>query len=371
MTEQPLIKIKQEHANYTVADQPYEFSTKVTFNKDHLKRISESKNGANFVFSDIIDDYPRLEKRLKHVFADQYSLSDPEKLPLNFLLLNAGITGIKSPDPYGAMSIHGALTMPVVHGATMPTDVLVDGGKYKKILPLNMPHEYNGAEPYIFHHTMTHNNIDNYYDLIRHDSKLNHKLIFPSSMAMEGTGGVIPGDGDVDIMMEYLKDKKNGVLLHGHAINTDNVYPNGIPTITEMLTSQGRSTKGEANVKSEYLVAIKKGAFPETWYHSDDGDKKYIRDEGVLTNIDNFAHKKYHLLDSYNEARSTNLRSSGMCIDIDHINVDKIPKITAKVKFRIIPIVPCHDKEDKVFVPYHNFVKHVKSQLVKVDKPFS
>lgn len=371
MQDQPLIKAKLEHANYTVADQPYEFSTKITLDKNHLRRIYAEKEGLNIPFSEVIDDYPNFKRRLQHVFSDQYSLSDPEKLPLNFMLLNAGITGIKSPDPFGAMSIHGALTLPSIHAATMPTDIVTPCGRFRKIVPTNMPHEYCGAQPYAFNHTLSHHNIDNYYDLISHDSKLNNQLVFPSSMAKEGTGGVIAGGNDVDLMMGYLKNRRNGVLLHGHAFNTDTVYPEGKPTVTEMLTSQARSSKGEANVKSEHLVAIKNGCLPVSWYHSDDSEKKHIRDEGVLVPIDNFAHKTYHLIDSCNEARSTNFENCGIWWDIDHDNVDKIPKITAKVKFRILPIVPYHEDDEKVFVPYHNFVKHLKAQLVKVDKPFT
>jgi hypothetical protein len=371
MQDQPLIVAKLDHANYTVADTPYEFSTKITLDKNHLRRINESKRGLNIPFSEVIDDYPSFKRRLQHVFADQYSLGEPEKLPLNFMLLNAGVTGIKSPDPYGSMGIHGALTLPAVHAATMPTDVLTPDRKFKKVVPINMPHEYVGSEPYAFSHTLSHHNIDNYYDLISHDSKLNNRLIFPSSLSQEGTGGVVPGDGDTKLMMEYLKDRRNGVLLHGHAVNTENVYPVAHPTVTEMLTSQARSSKGEANVKSDYLIAVKNGNFPVSWYHSDDKEKKHIRDEGVLVPIDNFAHKTFHLIDSCNEARSTNFESSGIWWQLDHLNLEKVPKITAKIKFRIIPIVPYHEEDEKVFVPYHNFVKHLKAQLVKVDKPFS
>jgi hypothetical protein len=368
--EQPLIKAKLDHANYTVADTPYEFSVKINLDKNQLRRINETKGGLNIPMSDVIEDYPLFKKRLQHVFSDQYSLKDPEKLPLNFLLLNAGITGIKSPDPYGSMGIHGALTMPAVHAATMPTDVTTPDGRFKKILPVNIPHEYKGGDPYVFHHTPTHFNVDNYYDLISHDNVLNNQLVFPSSMNKEGTGGVVPGGGDVNFMMKDLKNRNKGLLMYGHAVNNDTVYPECRPTVTEMLTSQARSSRGEANVKSDFLVAIRNGSFPASWYQNDAKERKFVRDEGALTPIDNFANKMYHFIDSCNEARSTNFENCGMWWDIDHLNLEKVPKITAKIKFRIVPIVPYHEGDEKIFVPYHNFVKHLKNQLVEVDQPF-
>lgn len=368
--EQPLVKAKLEHANYTVADTPYEFSVKINLDKNQLRRINDSKGGLNIPMSEVIEEYPTFKRRLQHVFSDQYSLKDPEKLPLNFLLLNAGIAGIKSPDPYGSLGIHGVLTMPAVHAATMPTDIVTPDGRFKKVLPINIPHEYKGAHPYAFHHTPTHFNVDNYYDLISHDSKLNTQLVFPSSMSQEGTGGIVPGDGDSKLMIEYLKDRKNGILVHGHAVNNTTVYPDHRPTVTEMLTSQARSSKGEANVKSDFLVAVRNGSFPVSWYQTDDTERKHVRDEGVLAPIDNFAHKTFHFIDSCNEARSTNFENCGIWWDIDHLNLEKVPKITAKIKFRIVPIVPYHEGDEKVFVPYHNFVKHLRTQLTEVDQPF-
>jgi hypothetical protein len=263
------------------------------------------------------------------------------------------------------MSIGGTLTMPAIHAATMPTDELTPDGQYRKLLSINMPHHFIGGRPHMFHHTMSHNNVDNSYDLLRADSRLNNRLIFPSTKKTEGSGGTIPSE-NADLV-EYVKNKCNGVFLHGHTVNNQSMYPsNQRPTMTQMLTSDARDG---GTVKTQNLVAVRDGTFPATWYQTKESDRKHIRDEGVVAPIDDYAYKLYHFVDSVNEARATNFKTMGMWMDVDHMKIGNIPKITAKIKFKILPIVPYHE-EGKEYIPYHNLVRHLKREIEQVDKPF-
>jgi hypothetical protein len=363
MNDQELVKAKLEHANLTVADKPYEFSTAITLTREQLGRINTTPGGVNIPISEVIDNYPQVEDRLKRVFANQYSLDDHVKSPLNFMLVNAGIYGIKSPDPYGGMTLGGTLTLPAVHAATMPTDEISPCGGHRKLLPGSKPHYFVNGFPHVFHHTLSHNNVDNQYELIENKSVLNTRLVFPN-MQVEGNGGVLPSDDKA--LVDYVKNKNNGVFIIGHQVNENSVYPGGDrPTITEVLSADARQG---GSVKSQHLIAVKNGTFPATWYNNA-VDKRHIRDEGVVVPVDDFAHKTYHFIDSCNESRATNFHTAGIWWDVDHINLTNIPKITAKLKFKILPIVPYHEY-GKEHIPYQNFVKHLRNEITQVDKPF-
>lgn len=362
MHDQKILKAKLEHANYTVADQPYEFSTTMTLNDDQLKRISTASNGCNIPLSEVIDNYDSVENRIKRVMGDQYSLDDYRKLPLNFLLVDAGISGIKSPDPYGGMTLGGTITLPAVHAATLPTDELTPCKRYRKLLAIDKPHHFINGAPHAFSHTLSHNNVDNEYKLLGSDFKLNHRLVFPSKSA-EGSGGVLPSDPK--LLVNYVKN--GDVFMHGHVVDQDSMYPMGNPTVTEILSADARQG---GSVKSQHLVAVKNGNYPVAWYQNRKEDEKHIRDEGVVVPIDDFAYKTFHFIDSCNEARSTNFNNCCIWWDMDHMNIHKLPKITAKLKFKILPIVP-HHEEGKEFVPYQNFVRHLKNEIEHVDKPFA
>lgn len=362
MSDQKILKAKLEHANYTVADQPYEFSTTMTLNSDQLERISASTNGTHIPLAEVIDNYDQVEDRIKRIMGDQYSLDDYKKLPLNFLLIDAGISGIKSPDPYGGMTLGGTITLPAVHAATLPIDELTPCKRHKKLLAIDRPHYFINGAPHAFSHTLSHNNVDNEYKLLGSDFKLNNQMIFPSGEP-EGSCGVLPQDSK--LLVQYVQN--GDVFLHGHVVDQDSMYPLGNPTRTEILSADARQG---GSVKSQHLVAVKNGNYPVAWYQSEKADEKHLRDEGVVTPIDNFAYKTFHFIDSCNEARSTNFNNCCIWWDIDHMNVAKVPKITAKLKFKILPIVPYHS-EGKKFVPYQNFIRHLKNEIVQVPKPFT
>lgn len=361
---QAMIQAKLDHADYTVADTPYEFSTGMTLNRDQIAQIQNNPGGSNIPLAEVIDNYESIEDRIKRLMADQYSLNSHTKLPLNFMLINASIHGIKSPDPYGGMSLGGTLTMPAIKAATTPIDILTPCGKYRRLLPvINHPHYYINGSPHAFCHTMSHNNVDNEYKLLGPESVLNTKLVFPTKETEGMTGGVLPSNH-----AELIPYARQRASLHLHEANQNSVYPVGNPTITEMLSAD--SKQGGA-LKSQYVVSIKNGNYPTEWYKEKPQDSVHIKDEGVVAPIENFALKTFHFIDSLNESRCANFKNTGIWWDMDHLKCEKIPKITAKLKFKILPIVPFHKDGEKEHIPYQNFIRHLKAELDHVDKPFS
>lgn len=360
MQNQEVVRAKLEHANYTVADTPYEFSTSMTLNGDQLERIRNSPDGHHIPLSEIIDEPGKIEEHIRKRMGFNYSLDDHSKIPVNFVLLDASITGIKSPDANGSLMIGGTLATPAVHGATFPYDSVSADGRYRKLLPyLGASHFVNG-NPHAFSHTMSPNSTDAEYPLISRGTALNPRIVFPNGET-EGTGGTLPSDDDM--LVAHARDR---LVLHGHAINENSVYPSGArPTISEVMSADSRA--GGA-VKSQYLVALKNGTFPVAWYMGSDDDKRFHRDEGVVAPLDDFAHRSFHFMDSCNESRATNFNDCCMWWDVDHLK--SVPKMKAKIKFKILPIVPYHEKKGKVFIPYQNLVKHLKTTLHRVDKPF-
>jgi hypothetical protein len=359
MQEQPIVRAKLDHANYTVADTPYEFSTSMTLTGDQLEKIRASGHGMHIPLSQVIDEPDKVEDRIKRKIGFNYSLDDYKKTPLNFILLDASVTGIKSPDANGSMMIGGAIALPAVHGATFPYEDLTPDGRYRKILPYRLGTNFVNGNEYAFSHTLAHNNVDNEYPLISRGTAISPRIIFPSGET-EGTGGVLPEDDD-----KLVEHAKRHLVLHGHTINENNVYPPNLrPTISEVLSADSRA--GGA-VKSQHLVALKNGSFPVAWYAKEQ-DQKFHRDEGVVAPIDDFTYRTFHFMDSCNESRSTNFKDCNIWWDVDHLK--SVPKVKAKLKFKILPIVPFHEQKGKVFIPYQNMVKHLRSTLKTVDKPF-
>ena len=360
MQEQEIVKAKLDHANYTVADTPYEFSTSITLDGDQLDRIKHSNHGLHIPLAEVIDEPEKVEDSIRRKMGFNYSLDDHSKIPVNFILLDTSVTGIKSPDANGSMMIGGAVALPAVHAATFPYEDLSEDGRYRKVLPYKGPSHFVNGNEFAFSHTLAHNNVDNEYPILSRGVAIGPRIVFPSGET-EGTGGVLPEDDD-----KLVEHAKRHLVLHGHAINDGSVYPGeSRPTISEVLSADSRS--GGA-VKSQHLVALKNGSFPVAWYGKEQ-DQKFHRDEGVVAPIDDFTYRTFHFMDSCNESRSTNFKDCCIWWDIDHLK--SVPKVKAKLKFKILPIVPYHEQKGKIYIPYQNMVKHLRASLRTVDKPFN
>ena len=353
MDEQSILKAKLEHADlYTVADQPMDVTMTATLDKDQLKAISGSREGHVIPIADVVDNFDDVEASLKKKLAFNYSLDDPSKFKLNFLLLDANISEIQSPDNNGGMVIGGSLAFPQMYSSTMSIDDISPCGSYRKVLDLDAPTHFVMGQPHAFSHSLKHSRVDVSHPLITRFSKLNPVLVFPDG-SIKGSGGV-PHPKYAELASK--------AMLHGHTIDNETMYPEGsYSTITEVLSAD---SSGHGGVKSQHLVAIPNKAWPRHWYTQ---KKSCDREQGAVVPLADYASDMYQFIDGYNQSRSTNFKKCGIWWNAECLK--EVPQIKAKLSFRIVPIVPKH-KEGKELIPYNNFVRHLTSVITKVDKPF-
>jgi hypothetical protein len=353
MDEQSILKAKLEHHSlYTVADQPMDITMTATLNKDQLRSISEAKGGHVIPISQVVDNYDDVVSSLKKKLAFNYSLEDSSKFKLNFLLLDANISDIQSPDNNGGMVIGGSLAFPNMYSSNMPIDEVSKCGKYRKVLDLDAPTHYVTGQPHAFSHALKHSRVDVSHPLMSRYSKLNPILVFPDG-TMRGSGGVPP---------PKFASLANDAMLHAHTINNDTMYPgNKLSTITEVLSAE---SSGHGGIKSQHLVAIPNSAWPRSWYTE---KKSCDREEGAVVPLGDYAKDMYEFIDNYNQSRSTNFDKCGIWWNAECLKT--VPQIKAKLGFRIVPIVPKH-KEGKELIPYNNYLRHLTHSIRKVDKPF-
>lgn len=354
MDEQSIVRAKLDHDElYTIADQPMDLSMSATLDKDQLREIAASREGHVIPISEMVDNYEDVESALKKKLAFSYSLDDPAKFPLNFLLLDASVSDIQSPDNNGGLVIGGSLAFPQMYSTTMSIDDLSPCGSYRKILDHDAPIHFVMGQPHAFSHSLKHSRVDVSHPLITRHSKINPQILFPDGK-IRGSGGVPP---------PKYAELANKALLHGHVIDNESMYPdNSFSTITEVLSAD---SSGHGGVKSQHLVAIPNKAWPRYWYKD---RKSCNREQGAVVELGDYATDVYDFIDQYNSSRSTNFNKCGIWWNVETLK--DVPKIKVKLSFRIVPIVLKH-KEGKELIPYNNFVKHLASTITKVDKPFA
>lgn len=348
-----ILKAKQEHeSNYTVADQPMDITMTATLDRDQLKTIGSSREGHVIPIADVVDNFDDVEASLQKKLAFNYSLDEPSKFKLNFLVLEAAISDIQSPDNNGGMVIGGSFALPQMHSCNMPVDEVSPCGIFHKVSDQDAPVHFVLGQPHAFSHCLKHSQVKKSYPLVTRFSKLNPILIFPDG-SIKGSGGV---------PHPKYADLANKAMLHGHAIDNESMYPSGsYPTITEVLSAD---SSGHGGVKSQHLVALPNQSWSRQWYKD---RKSCDREQGAVVPLYDYASDMYQFIDGYNQSRSTNFRKCGIWWNAESLK--EVPKIKAKLSFRIVPIVPKH-KEGKELIPYNNFVKHLSSVITKVDKPF-
>jgi hypothetical protein len=353
MDEQSIVKAKLEHDDlYTIADQPMDLTTTMTLDKDDLNTISASREGHVIPLAEVIDNYEDVENSLKKKLAFNYSLDDPSKFPINFLLLDASISDIQSPDNNGGMVLGGSLAFPSMYSSTFSIDDLSPCGGYRKVLDHDAPMHFVMGQPHAFSHALKHARVDVSHPLITRHSKINPQIMFPDGQ-IRGSGGTPPP--------KYEQLKKSS-LLHGHTIDNESMYPDGsYSTITEILSAD---SSGHGGIKSKHLVALPNKSFPRYWYKE---KKSSDREQGAVVELGEYASDMFDFIDTYNTNRSTNFNKCGIWWNTETLK--PVPQIKAKLSFRIVPIVPKHD-EGKELIPYNNFVKHLSSVITSTEKPF-
>lgn len=353
MDERSISRVKADHAEfYTLADQPIDFSVSITLRSEQIKSICASREGQVIPLCQLIDNIQDTEASLRKRLAFSYSLEDPDKLPLNFLLLDAQISGIQSPDNNGGMVIGGSIAFPQMYSATTPIDELSPCGGYRKMLDLDSPMYFVNGQLHAFLHTLKHNTVSESYPLVTRHSKLNPLLLHPD--------GTIKGSGGVPHAM--FADLSKKAMLHAHSIDNESMYPDAsYSTVTEVLSAD---SSGHGGVKSQHLVAIPNKAWPRSWYAQ---RKACDREQGAVVPLADYAVDVYQFIDGMNQSRCTNFTKCGIWWNIECLK--DVPSMKAILSLRVVPIVPRH-KEGKELVPWNNFVKHLMTVLTKTDKPF-
>lgn len=352
MDEQSILRAKLEHNDlYTTADQPMDITVTATLDSEQLKAITENKQGHVIPISEVVDNYDDVTESLRRKLAFNYSLDEPSKFKLNFLLLDANISNIQSPDNNGGMVLGGSLAFPNMYSSNMPTDQISKCGKYRKVIDLNAPSHFVIGQEHAFSHSLKHSRVDVSHPLLSRHSKINPIILFPDGN-IRGSGGVPP---------PMFASLGSDAMLHGHTIDNASMYPGKYSTLTEVLTADG---SGHGGIKSQHLVAIPNDAYPRSWYKE---KKSCDREQGAVVPLNDYARDMYDFIDNYNQSRSTNFDKCAIWWNAECLK--KVPQIKATLGFRIVPIVPRH-KEGKVLIPYNNFVKHLTRSIHKVDKPF-
>jgi len=351
MTPHYLTRMKQDYRdNYTVADQPMDITMSASLNRKHLDAIQDNERGYIVPISEMVDNYDKVEESIKKKLAFNYSLDDASKFPFNFLMLDGSVSDIQSPDNSGGMVLGGSLALPAVSGGTLPTDDVSPCGNYKKVLDHDAPIHYVLGEPHSFSHALKHSNVGSSYPLITRQSKLNQPMLFPTGQ-IRGTGGVSP---------TRYNDLIRKSLLYGHDIRNDTVYPDAkYNTVTETMNVHGMT----GGVTSSNLVGIPHSAWPASWYTE---RPSYRNDNGMVVPLDEYASSMYEFIDQYNSSRPTNFNNAGIWWNGEMIK--NVPKIKAKLSFRVAPIVPANG-DGKELIPYNNFLKHLSASLRRTDKP--
>lgn len=351
--QQTIVRAKHDHDElYTIADQPMDLTTTITLDEEKLSLIAASREGHVIPIMELIDNYEDFENYYRKKLAFNYSLDGHEKFPVNFLLLDATISDIQSPDNNGGMVLGGSLAFPSMYSSTLPIDELSPCGGYRKILDHDAPIHFVMGQPHAFSHSLKHSRVDASHPLITRHSKINPQILFPDG-SIRGTGGVPPP--------KYADLAKNAIL-HGHVIDNESMYPEGsYSTITEILSAD---SSGHGGVKSKHLVALPNKSWPRQWYR---GRKTCDREQGAVVELGDYATDMYDFIDQNNASRSTNFKKCGIWWNAETLK--KVPQIKAKLSMRIVPIVPKH-ADGKELIPYNNFVKHLSSVITTVDKPF-
>jgi hypothetical protein len=343
----PIAEAKKEHERMTLADQPLAFTTTCTLTNAQILASAKNPEGIVIPFSQMIDGYDTMKRRLQSVLATNYSLDESSKFPLNFLLMSLDISDIQSPDSNGGIFFAGSLAFPYIKGHSFPHEHVSDSMKFRKIIDFTEPVEF-AREAHKFTHPLKHETVVAKYNLINEHTRINPRLVFPDR--------TVPGKGGVF--------SPQSAILHGHAITHDTALPDDEQcTVSEVLSAEG-GTHG-AGVKSRQLVGLHERAYQRRWFQD---NPAYDRENGAVVPLEMYSRAVYEFLDNMNSSRSVNFDTAGLWINTRILK--EVPLITFKLSFKIYPIVPVHE-ENKELVPYHNFVKHLRGAMRVTDKPLA
>lgn len=335
MPDHELTKLKNDYSeSHGLSDQPMDVVMTCTLGGKTLQRIGESDEGSVVKFCDMVDNYDAVKEDLENFLKFNY-IPHEQDYDLKFVLKSLKISDIQSPDNNNNLVIGGSLAMPNIHALSFPTDHI--NGGFKKVFDLNGTRNYVLGRPHSFVHALKHSGVNNSYDLVRDDSVVNPKVLFPGDTTVKSTGDP---------------------LLYSWKVNDDSFYKNAEhPQVVEYLRPSGPDS-----LRTDYRVNIPDSCFLRSW-HKNKPD--YDTEDGCDIPLDLHAKSVYSFLDTLNHNRVTTLDRSGIWWDVQQLR-------EAPIKFNlgmtIHPVVP--NVENKQSIPYHNLKRNLRTMLPKTKNAF-
>jgi hypothetical protein len=362
MSEHPIFKSKVEHLeSKTYTDSPIEFTTSATLLKKDLERIRSNADGEVMTWGQMIDNRAAVEEYLRSQINFNHKLMKKKDNkdkngdePVNFILSDAKVHGIQSPDPHGGLVMAGTAAFPYIEGMDYPSHQ--HNGKWRKVFDLNRPRFLALGKPHSFGAIPKPQHSKDEHILFHIDSQTMPQVMYPD--------GEIHGASPFAVTFKERDDGSLQVvprgpgMMHGHMINNESVY--GCVTARPQVSTHLRPTAGDGVVTEEHVL-IPPGIYQESWFSR---SPQYHTDKGPMVPLKEYAEGTYDFLDQLNSTRVTNLDSSGIWWNAQYLK--DIPCIKMFLTFRIIPIVDYH-KEGAKTVPYQNLLKHVKGVIEEVD----
>lgn len=354
MDTHPLSTAKDRAAATMLANTPIEFTTTCTISGTDLDTIKAKSGGHVLLFKDMIDNYSQVELALKKQVASAYSLLEPEKLDLNFLLTDLYASDLQTMDSAGGLVVGASLAFPSIDGISHCLEV--NDGTWRKIHDLDRPGAFILGEQHAFIHPLKHNSVERTYPLITAGSRTLPQVMYPNMKL----AGVNPCPVQYRVRPDQSLEvhQVGPVLLHGHHIKNSTAYTNDLrPVVAQYL----RPMPGEA-IQTEYHTHLPLGSYQKEWWNK---RPEYQKENGCLVPIDEYTQATYDFMDQLNSNRATNFSSSGLWWNAQLCR--PVPCMKFNLKFRVVPIIEAH-RENAEQIPFANQRRHLRSLMVHTDK---
>lgn len=357
MPEHPIFKSKIEHLeSKTYTDSPIEFTTSATLLKKDLEGIRSNADGKVMTWGEMIDNRAAVEDYIRANVNFTHKLGKDKEgdNAFNFILSDAKVHGIQSPDPNHGLLLAGTAAFPHIEGMNYPGHQ--HNGVWRKVFDLNRPRFLGLGQPHSFGAIPKHHHSNDEHILFHVDSQTMPRVMYPD--------GEIHGASPFAVSFKERDDGSLQVvprgpgMMHGHMVNNGSVY--GGLAVRPRVSTHLRPTAGDGVVTEEHVL-IPPGIYQESWFSK---SPQYHTDKGPMVPLKEYAEGTYDFLDQLNSTRVTNFDSSGIWWNAQYLK--EIPCIKMFLTFRIVPIVDYHSEGAKT-VPYQNLLKHVKGELEEVD----
>ena len=203
--------------------------------------------------------FDAVESSLKKRIAASYSLLEPSKLELNFLLTDLSIEDIQTIDGNASLLLGGSLAFPAIDHISHPLDDT--DGVWRKIFDIDRPIAYVRGQQHSFCHPIKYDAMSRSHQIISNDSRTVEQVMYPNGHVVGVTGGPIHYSNrkDGSVKAEAVRP----VLLHGHLINNENAYETTArPYVSQFLRPMGN----DAAIQTEYHTHLPHGSYQHAWF---------------------------------------------------------------------------------------------------------